>query len=293
MGVAEEQYARFKDLSLYVIKTPVDEINRVTDFQVKVEYKREGRKVIAVKFKIRRLLLLPEPAGKQGVLFPDLDDLPVVIKELQDAGLALKDAVDIWQQGFSYVEDTARPADLGDDPDAAFVQYVREKIHLLKTRQEAGKVVHRTGFLLEALRRNYTNPEFAAEQQRQAVQDKRKAAQARKRELEQLRDRYAALKKSRDDEAHARCAQMLQDTPVLLEEVMAAVLTQNPLCRRYYNTSRTPEENYREALGLWAFVDIALEQKYPERFQDLCNRYDADLATMETRIATLEQPTRG
>ena len=79
----------------------------------------------------------------------------------------------------------------------------------------------------------------------------------------------------------------------LLEEVIAAVLTQNPLCQRYYNTSRTPEENYREALGLWAFVDIALEQQYPERFQDLCDRDDDDLTAMERQIATLEQPAKG
>jgi hypothetical protein len=74
---------------------------------------------------------------------------------------------------------------------------------------------------------------------------------------------------------------------------MAAVLTQNSLCQRYYDMSRTSEENYREALGLWAFVDIALEQQYPERFQDLCDRYDADLTAMERHIATLEQPVRG
>jgi hypothetical protein len=293
MGIAEEMYPLFKLFNQRVVKEPIAEINRVTDFRVTVDYQRVGRKVNALKFKIRRVLLLPLPATQQPTLFPDLHDLPVVVKELQDAGLALKDALDLWQQGFQAVEDAVRPRNVGEDRDAAFVQYIREKIHLLKTRQASGKVTHSTGFLLEAIRRNYTNPEFAAEQQRQATQAKRKVAQARKRDLEQLRDRYAVLKKSRDEDAHTRCAQLLQASPALLEEVMAAVLTQNPLCQRYYDMSRTSEENYREALGLWAFVDIALEQQYPECFQDLCDRYDADLTAMERHIATLEQPVRG
>jgi hypothetical protein len=287
MGVEQDGYPQFKEFNRRVVKEPVEEINRVTDFRVMVDYKRESRKVTALKFKVKRVLQIPGDDAHTLLLFPDLDDMPLIVKELKDAGLASQDAWDIWQRGGEYVEVDPKPA-----PEA-FEQYIREKIHLLKTRQAAGKVAHSTGFLLEAIRRNYTNPEFAAEQQRQATQAKRKVAQVRKRELERLRDRYATLKKSRDDDAHARCAQMLQDSPALLDEVMAAVLTQNPLCQRYYDTSRTSEENYREALGLWAFVDIALEQQYPERFQDLCDRYDADLAAMERHIATLEQPMAG
>jgi hypothetical protein len=97
---------------------------------------------------MRRVALLPEPNKKQGKLFPDLDDIPLVVKELKEAGMSSQDAWDIWQQSFSYVDKQGRPADSGDDADAAFVQYIREKIHLLKRRQASGKVENSTGFLL-------------------------------------------------------------------------------------------------------------------------------------------------
>ena len=104
LGLSDGQYARFKDLSLCVIRKTVEEINRVTDFRVTVEYKGECRRVTAVKFKIRRVLMLPEPGQQQGMLFPDLEDMPAAVKKLKDAGLSPAGAWDVWQQGFQGVE---------------------------------------------------------------------------------------------------------------------------------------------------------------------------------------------
>ena len=47
---------------------------------------RQGRKVTALKFKIRRVALLPEAQPEQKKLFPELDDMPLVVKELKDVG---------------------------------------------------------------------------------------------------------------------------------------------------------------------------------------------------------------
>ena len=152
MGVEDSDYyaALFKKLKQKVITPALDEINEVSGFSVTVEYRHKGRKVTALKFKMRRVVVLPEPANMQGVLYPELDDMPLLVKELRDAGLAMQDAQVIWQQGFDYVDPAVRPADIGEDPDAAFLRYVREKIHLLKRRQASGKVENITGFLREA-----------------------------------------------------------------------------------------------------------------------------------------------
>ena len=53
-----------------------------------VDYLRQGRKVTALKFKMRRVALLPEPNKEQGKLFPELDDMPLVVRELKEAGIA-------------------------------------------------------------------------------------------------------------------------------------------------------------------------------------------------------------
>ena len=131
MGIEVEQYLLFKLFNTRVIKEPVAEINRVTDFLVSVEYKREQRKVAAVKFKVRRVLQLPSQATRQESLFPDYEDAPVVW-ELKQAGLSPKDAWKIWQQGFEYVSPDKRPHGV------EFDAYIHEKIDLLKRRKAIG-----------------------------------------------------------------------------------------------------------------------------------------------------------
>ena len=141
MGIKEGGYPQFKEFNRCAVKEPVAEINSISDFQVNVDYLRQGRKVTALKFKMRRVALLPEPNKEQGKLFPELDDMPLVVRELKEAGIASPDAWEIWQQGFGYVDEKARPAEPAEDADAAFVQYIREKVHLLKRRQAPARSI--------------------------------------------------------------------------------------------------------------------------------------------------------
>jgi hypothetical protein len=73
----------------------------VTDFDVKAEYKRENRKVTAVKFRVRRVEQFPGQRPRQGELFLDDNDTPLAVRELKSAGLAADEAWKIWQEGFN------------------------------------------------------------------------------------------------------------------------------------------------------------------------------------------------
>ena len=115
MGVTDKMYPAFMNFNQKVIKPAVDEINAVSDFRVAVDYQRQGRKVTALKFKMRRIALLPEAVTAQRKLFPDLEEMPVIVKELREAGLSTLDALEIWQQGFAYVDESLRPSDAGAD----------------------------------------------------------------------------------------------------------------------------------------------------------------------------------
>jgi plasmid replication initiation protein len=53
MGLEDGEYREFKLLNRWVIKDPIREINDKSDLQVEAEYKKDGRKVAAVKFHIR------------------------------------------------------------------------------------------------------------------------------------------------------------------------------------------------------------------------------------------------
>jgi len=126
MGIPEMMYPQFKEFNRRVIKEPIEEVNAKTDFQITVEYQRINRQVTAVRFKFRRNLQLPTQHTKQATLFADLEDMPAVVKALQEAGLATQDAWKIWQDGFAYVESGKRPS--GGD----FESYIQEKIQLLQ-----------------------------------------------------------------------------------------------------------------------------------------------------------------
>ena len=181
MGVAEGLYPQFKRLNERAIKDPVAEINRLTDFRVEVVYQRTRRRVSALKFKVRRDATLPSPDIKQGALFPDFDDMPPIVEALKAAGLAAADAWRIWQAGVDGVEAADKP-----EPEA-FDAYIRDKIDLLRRRQQAGKVESATGFLLSAIKYNYAAGEAA---QADAKRRRAKRAQAQAEQQAALRERF-------------------------------------------------------------------------------------------------------
>ena len=113
--------------------------------------------------------------------------MPPLVKELRDVGLSTQDALEVWQKGFHYIDAATRPVEIGEDAEAEFVRYIREKIHLLKRRQASGKVENITGFLLEAIRKNFANPEFSQEEKHQKAAEATKAKKVKdvqKRQLE-------------------------------------------------------------------------------------------------------------
>ncbi len=79
MGIPERMYPEFKKLNQYVIKEPLEEINEVTDLTVTAEYKKEGRSVVAVKFRFRGTLQLPGKSAGQGDLFPETAALLAIV----------------------------------------------------------------------------------------------------------------------------------------------------------------------------------------------------------------------
>jgi hypothetical protein len=289
LGVADDQYTRFKDLSFYVIKKPVGEINRVTDFYVTVEYKEEGRKVTAVKFKIRRVLMLAEESKKQGTLFPDLEDMPLVVKMLKDAGLSARDAWEVWQGGFDGVEAESRPEAAHGDGEDAFLHYVREKVDLLKRRQASGKVGNSTGFLMEAIRKNYANAEFGTAEKQKETHRRREDKAARERKLERLKDEKIETERARRDEARAVCKDIILSSPELAEEAVKALAQEVQWFKNQYDPGRSVLENYQKVPGLWIEMDRYLEQHHPERFGEIQEKYDGQLEEIGKKIEELEQ----
>ena len=288
MGVTEAMYNSFKKLNQKVIGPAVAEINRVSDFHVMADYQRHGRKVVSLKFKMRRVALLPEQSNGQGELFSDLDDMPMVLKELKDAGISVQEAWDIWQRGFSFVVDeTVQPTDPSEDTQAAFDQYIREKIHLLQRRQASGKVESITGFLIEAIRQNYANPEYEQEQRRQSVAQEQDAKRERERQEKELMQQKAATEKARDKALQNIYTQLAQESPEVLNQAVTALMKENYLFRQFYERDKSALENYRARPMLQMGFNPYLERHDPGRFETVKQSYVAQIAAIESEIASL------
>jgi hypothetical protein len=275
MGIADGMYPQFKLLNHWVIKEPLAEINRVTDFQVEAAYRRSGRKVEAVRFTLRRIRPLPGQQTKQAVLFPDPEALPVVVQALHEAGLAVQDAWDVWQRGFEGVEAGKRPPG-----EPSFETYIQEKIHLLQ-QQPAGKVKSKTGFLLDAIKRNFANPAFA---EAQRVQARRKQWQAR----QALAQEKARLTQAHDAQWRETCLQAMQAAPGFVEEVAQTLAAEDPfLWVHHYDRTRTPLENYHQSLFFAGHVHAKLQQHAPDRFVALEAHYREKMAELDRQLAAL------
>jgi hypothetical protein len=274
MGIAEEMYPEFKKLNKWVIKDPIAEINEVTDFRVEVEYRRQSRKISAVKFRMQRQLQLVEQTKNQE-LSPTapVEEFPPEVQELHAAGFTLQDARDIWQRGFTQVEPGRRPADM------EFATYVREKIHLLR-KQPAGKIKNVTGFLLDALRKNYANPAFASLQQTEALT-------ARRKMVAQLQQDKEHITQAKQEHLHQLCQDLIDTTPDLAEGVLQEIFVQEPFYRQWYDETRTLRENYQAHVFLSARIDAQLVQKYPEHFHAVSFTYEQRLGEIEQQVAAL------
>lgn len=281
MGLREEMYPRFKKFNEYVIKAAIKEINAVSDFRVEVEYKRESRTVVAVKFKARRVQLLPGQSIEQRILFPDVVDMPPAVRELKNAGMAADEAWKIWHEGFNYIEADKRPTDLKDNSEAAFDRYVQEKVHLLRRQQEVGKVKSITGFLRTAIKKNYANPEFVAGDTKKKAREETKTQYVTEHNRHLLDDEKRALQTSRDEELHQLCARILTDAPALLMEVTGAIFKDNGVLKKMCQPDKPLFENYRDNLTLRVLVDQHVMDHYPKRFLPIRARYDAQLAALE------------
>ena len=287
MGIKEGGYPKFKEFNRCAVKEPVAEINSISDFQVSVDYLRQGRKVTALKFKMRRVALLPEPNKEQGKLFPELDDMPLVIRELKEACIASPDAWEIWQQGFGYVDEKSRPADPAEDADTAFVQYIREKVHLLKRRQASGKVDNSTGFLLQAIRQNYANPEFMQEVRREASAATQQVKRERQKQVTMLEQQKADLAKACDRDLNQLRDQVAAESSDVLEQAAAELLATDKGFLFLYKRDKSALENYQLRPSLQAFFHPYLEKHDPARFEAIRQHCAAQIATVDAQIAAL------
>ena len=176
MGVESDEYVLFKAFNRKVIKVAIEEINNLTEYHVEIEYKRIGRKIAELKFHIAKVKQLPI----QESLFPDIENLPVVAIELVQAEIDRKVALQIADKEWDFVNPEKLPS---PGSYADFLSYISEKIEMSVDAETSVK--NRGGYIVEAIRENYQDPEL--QKQRQI-----RAEKAKQKELEDLTTEFNA-----------------------------------------------------------------------------------------------------
>ena len=236
MGMESDEYPAFKALNQWVIKPAIKEINEFTNFFVEVEQKRQGRSIAFLKFRISRLKQLdgsePEP------LYPDVEELPAIALTLVQAGVARREALKITNQEWDAVEAEVVMENYHD-----FAEYVDEKIALA---QQATHVKNMGGFIVQAIRDNYQDPEL----QLQVEIRKHKEQQAI----------LASLKSEMSEKRSTLLRQAVRANPELLEQ--AAQKIQSYLARERLVTYNSLQEAYRDGGMVTAEINGILAEEF-------------------------------
>ena len=199
LGIGSDEYPAFSIFNRAVIKPGIKEINTETDYFVEVEQKRIGRRIGELKFRIRKVKVLPV----QESLFPDIENLPPVAVELVQAGIERPMAQKIASQEWDLVHPQKLPP-VGAYPD--FRGYVSEKIEM---SVYAENVKNRGGFIIQAIRENYQDTKVQKAREERAEKAKKKA-------LEDLKAEYWVKRGN-------IIRQVIQADPALVESAAARV----------------------------------------------------------------------
>ena len=235
MGLDETDYPVYKVLNQSVIKPAIKEINDLTAYNVEVEQKRLGRRVAELKFRITRVKQLP----LQESVFPDIENLPPVSVDLMQAGVDRKMAERIAQQEWACVtpEKLSPP---GTYPD--FATYVAEKIEM---SLYATVVKNRAGYIVEAIRENYEDPEL------QKARELR-AAKVREKALEDLTTEFIAKR-------NTLLRQAVHADTHLVEH--AAERIQSYIVRQRLEEHPTPMKAYQQGGMVTAEINAILAEE--------------------------------
>lgn len=189
LGVGEGEYRQFKELNKKVIKAAVKEVNETSDIMLEAEYKREKRRIVAIKFNVQRNPQLTIP-------FPIKDELMKKAKEEMDLEKMEQEAITVGMVSEAYrrmryfgLTESQADAIQKDHDD----EYIMANLNIVKRDYKAGKIEKGLpAYTFSALKKDYRPKKSPVEQD---VEQKRKS---RKRELEQRRqekERLEILKK--------------------------------------------------------------------------------------------------
>ena len=265
IGLDKGEYPVFKFFNRDVIKPAIKEINELTGYFVEVEHRRLGRKIGELKFRITKRKQLSSDVPAQKTVFADTYDLPEIARELVEAGVSRKEALQIAAQEWEVVDASA----LLETEKPDFAVYVAEKIQLAA---HARNVSNPGGFILQAIRENYRDPLLAEELHQQKLQEHQAILEG--------------LKNDFNEKKNALLQQAVRENPALLEQAAAKITSRFTLTR--LETYSSVADAYKVGGMVTGEINYILaEELCQDLLAPVLQQYEDEKARIEQKYPTL------
>ncbi len=167
MGVMGTKYSKFKDFKKRVLNTAINEVNAISSINIEAEIERKNQKVVKIRFKLTK--------SKRDENFK------------RESVSVDKDLRQLLMEVFSFSEEMIQKA-IGEYG----AKYLKEKVNMIVESDsfQAGKIRGLTGYLIDALRKNY----LPSKSSKKMLDDRRKNIEQqelmRKKKEEDREKRY-------------------------------------------------------------------------------------------------------
>jgi hypothetical protein len=194
LGLADNEYSKFKDINHHIIKKGIKEINDISNLYVTVEYHKESRRVVGCKFFIAKnpnaeinlieLTSIKKIAEKQPSL--PVPELELANQELFETittefGISNNKSVEILQtQDEFYLEE--------------IFEHVREQI-------KKGTIKNIPAYTVSAIENDYRVKKSKYEIEKEQEAERKQQAQKEKQLIEQLKQEFEKHQKTKTTKA--------------------------------------------------------------------------------------------
>ena len=293
LGIEKGKYSNYADFKRKIILTAEKELLKKTDIYFTFKEKKKGRKVDELEFLIFKNVVTDEDQNtKQRKtetydLFqnqPEQSDLSnkelFIHEQLIEIGFTDGDAKQIIRDPFQYVTD---PEILGviKEKSLSKEEYIQGKIDYYRFEKEKKKIERPTGFIIQALKKNFWNARIKEEK------DRRKKLIERRQRLEKieiLEKEKTKVGNERVSVVQGAVVRLNNDKSQIFEDIIEGLRKESTLVANSYKPNKSPIDNYVHGRMLNALVN----RKYIEGYVHLDPEVEKKVKALDIAFKEIE-----
>ena len=300
LGIEKGKYSNYADFKRKIILTAQKELENKTDIYFTFKERKKGRKVDELEFLIYKNVVTDENliASKSDSDTYDLfnqqsnqDGLTkkeqYIYEELKEIGFSDKDTKKIIENPFQFIKDPEILNEIKNKKQKK-EEYIQEKIDYLRFEKETKQIESPTGFLIQALKKNFWNEKI------EKVKELRRKARERRKRLEQieiLEKEKTKVGNERVSVVQGAIMRLNKDHPQVFEGIINNLKKESTIILGSYDNNKPAIENYANKRMLEALVNRKYIDEHSDLYPEIQKKVkvlDKAYKEIELRIKKLE-----